>query len=75
MGSYRITMTYADGSVQEVANSFISVEKAKEHAENLIRQYAYDQSVKGAYSPAIYVKTFYIIKDSAGNVAFDSRIK
>ena len=38
MGSYRITMTYADGSVQEVANSFISVEKAKEHAENLIRQ-------------------------------------
>ena len=75
MGSYKITMTYADGSVEEIANSFISVERAKEYAENVIRQYAYDQSVKGKYDPGIYVKTFYLIKDGAGNIVFDSRRK
>ena len=75
MGSYKITMTYPDGSVEEIANSFITVERAKEFAEERIRQYAYDQSVQGKYDPAIYVKTFYLIKDGAANVVFDSRRK
>ena len=75
MGSYRITMTYADGSIEEIANSFSSVESAKTFAEERIRQYAYDQSVQGKYDPSIYIKTFYLIKDSADNVVFDSRKK
>lgn len=75
MGSYKITMTYADGSVEQIANSFSSVERAKEFAENKIRQYAYDQSVQGKYDPAIYVKTFYIVRDGAANIVFDSRKK
>ena len=75
MGSYKITMYYADGSVDNVPNGFPNVEKAKEYAENLIRQYAYDQSVKGAYDPSIYVKTYYLIKDAASNIVFDSRKK
>ena len=75
MGSYRITMTYSDGSIEEIANSFVNVDRAKEFAENKIRQYAYDQSVQGKYDPAIYVKTFYIIKDGAAKIVFDSRNK
>ena len=75
MGSYKITMTYPDGSMEEIANSFISVDRAKQFAEEKIRQYAYDQSVQGKYDPAIYVKTFYLVKDGAGSVVFDSRRK
>lgn len=73
MGSYKIVMNYADGSVENVNLSFSSIEQAKQHAENMVKQYAYDQSVKGAYDPSIYVKTFYLIKDSVGNIVFDSR--
>ena len=73
MGSYKITMNYADGTIENVPNGFSTLEQAKEHAENMIRQYAYDQSVKGKYDPGIYVKTFYFIKDGTGNIVFDSR--
>ena len=71
MEFYKVLMTYPNGRVEEVEETFYSVEEAKKYADQLVLQVGYNAKIKGERK----VKCRYSViekKDGESNIVFDS---